>query len=76
MSDNSIQLDRKRVTDAIVKYKHLSGYHANEWNRFIITTPDYSAATLVAASLGWWLNCWQWKYTKEESLIIFDTASI
>lgn len=42
------------------KNRLLSGYHANEWNRFVIAAPSFEQAARVAARLGWWLHCWEW----------------
>lgn len=53
------------------EHRALTGYHAEEWNRFVISAPSFSDAARVAAHLGWWLHCWNWQ---EGPWSIVDTA--
>lgn len=35
--------------------------HTHEWHRYVLHGPDYYVAARIAAQLGWWLHCWDWK---------------
>ena len=49
------------VDSAVASHLGLQGYHAEEWNRFIVQAPTFEIASAFAARLGWWLHCWAWE---------------
>jgi hypothetical protein len=61
------------VAEALATYAHLEGYHAHEWDRFVIEAPDFRTAGRVAAGLGWWLHCWWWEFS-ESGIVIRDST--
>lgn len=48
------------------------GYHAEQWNRFVLTGPSELSAARVAAELGWWLHCWQWLESDSYAIVECD----
>jgi hypothetical protein len=61
------------VAAALQSYSHLVGYHAHEWDRFVIEAPDFYVAARVAAGLEWWLHCWSWE-PSAEGIVIRDST--
>lgn len=45
------------------------GYHAHEWDRFVICAPSHREAARIAARLGWWLHCWVWEETGQFAIV-------
>lgn len=69
-------MDRSELVKTIEKYSHLTGYHAEQWNRFIIESKSHDDASVIAAALGWWLHCWTWKESIKDDIVIYDTSGI
>lgn len=59
------------VCQLVHENRGLSGYHADQWNRFVVSAPSFDEAARVAGRLGWWLHCWSWQ---EGPWVIKDTS--
>lgn len=57
---------------AFQKYEHYKGHHDHEWDRFLIRSYSFHDAAELAALLGWWLHCWQWKQCESKSIITVE----
>lgn len=53
----------------------LVGYHAHQWNRYVIFAPSMRDAARIAAELGWWLHCWQWQEHEELRIVDQDVPA-
>lgn len=61
------------IAKAVQRYANLEGEHDNEWDRFMVRSRSFHDAAEVAAHLGWWLHCWQWKQHYRDEILIIDS---
>lgn len=51
--------------------------HIHEWDRYIIYSKTFRAASEYAAENGWWLHCWRWRTGDDapDAPTVIDTYS-
>ena len=74
MEKRKAREENPAVTEATQKYADLAGYHADEWDRFLVTSYSFHDAAELAANLGWWLHCWTWEQKETSEIIITDST--